>query len=193
MASSSCASGAVPQRAQKRVKLDGSMRIMEEIRSLGYIPKQHTEHKQLARTYQKAMHNGKISPLEQQEAEALTAAHQRLQAETHAEKIMEELRALGHWPSAGRQKKLLKQICEAMVAGNFSTADEATNRLEQDLLKVKSGMRTKEVMRRIRRYKTYFDKPGLQENALDLQYKHQMDRASTAGAYIPPSSEGRQD
>ena len=94
--------------------------------------------------------------MEQQEAEALTAAHQRLQAETHAEKIIEELRALGHWPSAGRQKKLLEQICEAMVAGNFSTADEATNRLEKDLLMATSGMRTKEVMRHIRCYKMFW-------------------------------------
>ena len=39
-------------------------------------------------------------------------------------------------------------------------------------------MRTKQVMRRIHRYKTYFDEPGVQENALVLQYKHQMDRAS---------------
>ena len=38
---------------------------------------------------------------------------------------MEELRALGHWPSAGRQQKLLKQICEAMHAGNFSAAQTA--------------------------------------------------------------------
>ena len=166
---------------------------MQQIRALGYIPKRNSGHHKLLKNYQIAVENGKISPLEQQEAEALTAAHQRLQAETHAEKIIEELRALGHWPSAGRQKKLLEQICEAMVAGNFSTADEATNRLEQDLLMATSGMRTKEVMRRIRRYKTYFDKPGLQENALDLQYKHQMDRAPTAGAYIPPSSKGRQD
>ena len=38
MASSSCASGAVSQRAEKSANLDPSLRIMEKIRALGYIP-----------------------------------------------------------------------------------------------------------------------------------------------------------
>ena len=49
-------------------------KIMEQIRALGYIPK-HREHPLLARQYQKAVKDGKISPLDQEEAKILTAAH----------------------------------------------------------------------------------------------------------------------
>ena len=129
---------------------------MEKIRALGYIPKRKSEHDGLARTYQRAVKLGKISPLEKQEAEALTAAHQASLAQSLDP------------PAEARQPP---DPLDAF-------ADEAANRLEQDLLMASSGMRTKQVMRRIHRYKTYFDEPGLQENALVLQYKHQMDRAS---------------
>ena len=174
MASSLSANGAVPQRAEKRARLDASMRIMEEIRTVGYIPKRNTEHDKLAQNYQRAvkkglisekqkqeaealtaahveamknqedtghgskimeqirtlghipkrnsghdklvkdyqraLEDGKISPSEKEEAETLTAAYQRLQAETHAETIMEQLRVLGHWPCEGRQKNLLSLV-----------------------------------------------------------------------------------
>ena len=76
MASSSCASGAVSQRAEKSANLDPSLRIMEKIRALGYIPKRNSEHDHLAQTYHIAVTSGQISPLQKQEAEALTAAHQ---------------------------------------------------------------------------------------------------------------------
>ena len=39
-------------------------------------------------------------------------------------------------------------------------------------------MRTKKIMRRISRYKKFFDEPALQDNILVLQYRHQMDQAS---------------
>ena len=98
MASSSCASGAVPQRAQKRVKLDGSMRIMEEIRSLGYIPKEHGEHRKLAEQYRRAVKNGRISQSQKEEAEALTAAHHEAMKSEDGSKLMEKIRALGYIP-----------------------------------------------------------------------------------------------
>ena len=50
--------------------------IMQKIRALGYIPKRKGEHDLLARKYRRAVKLNKISPLQKQEAEALTAAHQ---------------------------------------------------------------------------------------------------------------------
>ena len=52
-----------------------------------------------------------------------------------------------------------------------------------------SGMKTKQVMRRIRRYKKFFKEPALQDNALVQQYKALMDQASQTftgcGCYVP--------
>ena len=50
---------------------------MEEIRTLGYIPKRNREHDGLAQKYQKAVRLGEISTLQKEEAEALTAAQYR--------------------------------------------------------------------------------------------------------------------
>ena len=54
------------------------------------------------------------------------------------------------------------EICQPPDAlGPF--ADEATNRLEQDLLMASNGIRPRAVMRRIRQYENYFNEPALQE------------------------------
>ena len=54
---------------------------MEQIRALGYIPKQHSEHHNLARIYSKAAKSGILSAEQIQEAEALTAAQESTQAD----------------------------------------------------------------------------------------------------------------
>ena len=71
----------MPQTAEleamkKTMQADVGRKIMEKIRALGYTPKRKSEHDHLAQTYQTAVKLGKISPLQKQEAEALTAAHQ---------------------------------------------------------------------------------------------------------------------
>ena len=52
-----------------------------------------------------------------------------------------------------------------------------------------SGMRRKDVMRRIQRYKTFFHEPALQQNATVLQYKSLMQQAAQTfngcGCYVP--------
>ena len=61
---------------KKTMQADVGRKIMENIRALGYTPKRKSEHDHLAQTYQTAVKLDKISPLQKQEAEALTAAHQ---------------------------------------------------------------------------------------------------------------------
>ena len=130
--------------------------IMQKIRALGYIPRREGEHDLLAQQYQRAVKGGRISQSQKQEAEALTAAHQRLQAETHAETIMKRLRALGHWPM--RNCRLAKQICQAMDAGIFSIAqtaeieamkneDEARKKTRKDELASKGASKILEQIR----------------------------------------------
>ena len=123
---------------KKTMEAEAGSKIMEKIRALGYIPKRNSKHDHLAQTYQRAVKSGDISPLQKQEAEALTAAHQASLAES-----------LDPPPEARQPPNPLDAF-----------ADEAANRLEQDLLMASSGMRTKQVMRRIHRYRKYFQEPA---------------------------------
>ena len=64
---------------QKKTRKDelaskAASKILEQIRVLGYIPKQSGEHSGLARKYQEAVKDGKISALDQNEAQKLTSA-----------------------------------------------------------------------------------------------------------------------
>ena len=147
MASSSCASGAVPQRPQKRAKLDGGMRIMEEIRALGYIPKQYGEHQQLAQNYQRAVKNGRISQSQKQEAEALTAAHDEAKKSDGSKKIMEQIRALGYIPKRNSgHDKLVQNYQNAVENGKISPLEqqeaEALTAAHQASLAQKLGFAT---------------------------------------------------
>ena len=50
-------------------------------------------------------------------------------------------------------------------------ADEASNRLEQDVLMAANGMRSRDVMRRIARYKKYMTEPAALEADVVQKYK----------------------
>ena len=130
--------------------------LMEEVKDLGYIPKWTGEHADLLYRWRRAVQSGKLTPEQIQEAEALTAAHAASLAQS-----------MDPPPEACAPPDPLDAF-----------AEEAENRLEQDLLMASSGMRTKQVMRRIQRYKKFFNEPALQENATVLQYKSLMQQAS---------------
>ena len=66
----------------KEDKKDKTEELMKEIRALGYIPKHHSEHDLLAQRYHKAVKSGKLCPQRKEEAEALTAAHTALLAQS---------------------------------------------------------------------------------------------------------------
>eukprot|EP00812_Abedinium_dasypus_P007843 NODE_1_length_8589_cov_4.556480.p1 GENE.NODE_1_length_8589_cov_4.556480~~NODE_1_length_8589_cov_4.556480.p1 ORF type:complete len:2586 (+),score=446.46 NODE_1_length_8589_cov_4.556480:571-8328(+) len=78
-------------------------------------------------------------------------------------------------------------------------ADEAENRLEQDLLMVSNGCRTRVMLRRIRRYKTYMSHSALQGIPCVLRYKEQVLAAAAASAdkairsYVPGDEVGVSD
>ena len=56
-------------------------------------------------------------------------------------------------------------------------ANEADNRLEQDLLMIPNGMRPGVLLRRWQRYTTYVNDPALQNDPFVLKYKHQVNAA----------------
>ena len=50
-------------------------------------------------------------------------------------------------------------------------ADEASNRLEQDLLMFQASMRSRTLLRRMARYKRYMNASSVQDTSLVLQWK----------------------
>ena len=72
-------------------------------------------------------------------------------------------------------------------------ADEAANRLEQDLLMATNGFRPQRVMRRIAKYKKYMTHPGALQMDIVQKYKDQVLQAeltamSAASQSAPPGA-----
>ena len=72
-------------------------------------------------------------------------------------------------------------------------ADEAANRLEQDLLMVRNGIRPKKVMRRIAKYNKYMTHPGALQMDIVQKYKDKVSQAeltamSAASQPAPPGA-----
>ena len=141
--------------------------LMDFIRALGYVPPEYGAHRNKAQQIRRFRNSGKFT-----------------------EAQIEEIRAFQE-----RRQESNREPPETYAPPDplDPFAEEASNRLEQDLLMATSGMRTYKVMRRIQRYKNFFHEPALQENATVLQYKSLMQQAIISpgdtpnrGGYPPP-------
>ena len=65
-------------------------------------------------------------------------------------------------------------------------ADEAENRLEQDLLMLRNGIRTRALQRRVRKYMKYMDDPDLQAMDVVRRYKDDFALARAAAGGLSP-------
>ena len=65
-------------------------------------------------------------------------------------------------------------------------ADEAANRLEQDVLMATNGIRPRTVMRRIARYKKYMTQPAALQIDFVQKYKDQLVQAAAASCVLTP-------
>ena len=63
-------------------------------------------------------------------------------------------------------------------------ADEAANRLEQDVLMATNGFRPRTVMRRIARYKRYMTEAAVLEMDVVQKYKDQVMQAAAASCVL---------
>ena len=122
--------------------------LMLQIRTLGRIPKHvkgtsetQSAERNLAKKLQKARAGGR-----------LTAEH-----EAELAKMME--RELGGLSEAVEEPDPLDPF-----------ADEASNRLEQDLLMFAHSICPRPLLRRVARYKRYMSEPALQQTSLVLQF-----------------------
>ena len=70
-----------------------------------------------------------------------------------------------------------------------SYADEAENRLEQDLMLLSNGHRTRDLLRRLKQYKDFIVSPGAENTEFAQKYKQRIQAASAApaalGTYVP--------
>ena len=69
-------------------------------------------------------------------------------------------------------------------------ANEAANRLEQDVLMAANGIRPQIVMRRIARYKKYMTAPAAMETDIVQKYRDQVMQAAAAFTGLTPYVEG---
>ena len=65
-------------------------------------------------------------------------------------------------------------------------ADEAANRLEQDVLMATNGIRPRTVMQRIARYKKYMTQPAALQMDIVQKYKDEVVQAAAASWVVPP-------
>ena len=71
-------------------------------------------------------------------------------------------------------------------------ADEAQNRIEQDLLMANNGFRQKEVMRRVSRYKRFLKEAGANDATIVGKYKEQVFQAAASFRGLLPYVPGDQ-
>ena len=135
--------------------------LLQDIRALGRIPKEvrgsseaQLQERRLAEKLRKAKHAGLLSAAQDSELAELKAS---------------ELGGLAE--------------AEAPPDPLDPFADDAANRLEQDLLMFTNGIRPRALQRRLRRYQRYVGDPALQSRPEVQKYKDQLQLtcASAAG------------
>ena len=135
--------------------------LMQAVRSLGRLPKETrtaTPHeRELAEKLRRARRAGKLSGEEEAEVAAMS------------------VKELGTLEEADAPPDPMDPF-----------ADEAANRLEQDVLMATNGFRPRTVMRRIARCKRYMTEAAVLEMDVVQKYKDQVMQAAAAFAGLPP-------
>ena len=145
------------QLAAAKAKTD---ELMQKIRHLGRLPQEINHHKKLNESERAERALGEDL------RRATASGH--LSSEDHAE--IANLRELD----------LVEVNAPPDPMDPF--AEEAANRLEQDLLMFSNGIRPKMVQRRVARYKKFMGDSALQETAVVKKYRDQVLQASATSA-----------
>ena len=135
--------------------------LMQAIRTLGRLPKETRkapkDERQLAEKLRRARRAGQLSGEEEAELAAMSA---------------NEIGTL--------------EEADAPPDPMDPFADEAANRLEQDVLMATNGIRPRTVMRRIARYKKYMTQPAALQMDFVQKYKDQVVQAAAASCVGTP-------
>ena len=135
---------------------------MQEVRSLGRYPKEG-----LTR-----------SPAEQHLAEKLRKTRTAKQFSPEQEA---ELKAL---QQAEKDAKVAADIAEARDKPNPNDgfADEAHNKIDQDLMMLENGIRTRDLLRRLDKYKVLVSSPSAQHEEFAEEYAERVREALAMSA-----------
>ena len=97
-------------------------------------------------------------------------------------------RTSGHPCDVAQSAELLEKAQEPPDPME-SYADEAENKLEQDLMLLSNGHRTRDLLRRLKQYKDFIVSPGAENTEFAQKYKQRIQAASAApaalGTYVP--------
>ena len=144
------------KRDAEQIRDRSANEIMDEIRGLGYIPARRLN-QAIRRKWDNVVQQGVVTPEQVEEPEKLTSSHMQAIAES-----MEPP----------------PEICQPPDPLD-PFADEATNRLEQDLLMASNGIRPRAVKRRRGHYEKYFNEPALQGKDLVQKYRRSSDSCNS--------------
>ena len=143
---------------------------MQQVRDLGHYPKESRrgkEERQLAEQIRRAKKEKQLSPEQEAELEALQQAERDARAESRIADAEEKQNPMEGF------------------------ADEAENRIDQDLLMLESGIRNRELLRRLARYKELVFTASAQKEEFVQRYAERVRQALVTPAgklrYIPGS------
>ena len=96
-----------------------------------------------------------------------------------------------HPTDRARSEELLEQAQEPPDPME-SFADDAENKLDQDLMLLANGHRTRDLLRRLKKYKEFIENADTENTEFALKYKERISAASASagelGTYVPGSS-----
>ena len=151
-------SGALTDQQEEQIKtlpVAAAVELMRSIRTLGRLPRKQNspEESQLWWRLKRGRTGGILTEEHLRELDAMTAE------------------VLGRLPET-----------DALPDPRDPFSEAAANRLEQDLLMMANGLRTKAVKARCARYRRYVSEPALRDDPVVLKYKDEVARVMAAPA-----------
>ena len=157
------------RQAKKAKNLETAEELMQEVRNLGRYPKEGltrpTDEIHLAEKLRKARSAKQISAEQEAELKALQQAE--------------------------KDAKDAADIAEARDKPNPNEgfADEAHNKIDQDLMMLENGIRTRDLLRRLDKYKVLVSSPSAQHEEFAEEYAERVREALAMSAgksrYVP--------
>ena len=197
------------QQASRVAQAEG---MMQEVRGFGRYPmesRQDVGERQLADKLRKARKAKRFSPAQEAELQVLQQAARDARAEARiaqAEELMQQKlcdawKAKKFSPEQEAELKALQQaekdakdaadIAEARDKPNPNEgfADEAHNKIDQDLMMLENGIRTRDLLRRLDKYKVLVFSPSAQHEEFAEEYAERVREALAMSAgksrYVP--------
>ena len=153
---------ALQQAERRKNRGETGAKLMRQVRDLGRYPKESTNRslaeRRLAEKLRRARKAKKFSPEQEAELKALQQAE--------------------------KDAKVAADIAEARDKPNPNEgfADEAHNKIDQDLMMLENGIRTRDLLRRLDKYKVLVSSPSAQHEEFAEEYAERVREALAMSA-----------